>query len=270
MITISRGLTVGGRALVLTMSVTAVLSAQEGRSIAQRIAQAAPGVVRFSAPSRPELCGWGEGNVFLQPRRISGWQPEGSRYWESEVSCQTGPVRVVLERADGVVTRVRVFVGGRWRAGIEGTDLGMLTGADAATALRAVIDGSDSRAARDAMVPLTFLAEVDVAPVLLPVIRSAARPREVRKQAIFWLSQAAQERIAPVLDSVATNDPDLEIRKQAVFALSQRPADESVPALIRIADSKAAAEVRRQAIFWLGQKDDPRVAQWLEARLARP
>jgi HEAT repeat protein len=67
------------------------------------------------------------------------------------------------------------------------------------------------------------------------------------------------------LDSIATDvHGDREVRKQAVFALSQRSANQGVPALIRIARTSSDPELRRTAIFWLGQSDDPRAIDLFE------
>jgi HEAT repeat protein len=57
---------------------------------------------------------------------------------------------------------------------------------------------------------------------------------------------------------------ELEVRKQAVFALSQRPRDESVPALIRVVHTSREREIVRTALFWLGQSDDPRALALFE------
>jgi hypothetical protein len=256
------------RAMVIGAVVVDALVAQ---SITQRMERSRSDVVRVSAPVREGLCGWSEGSFgrSARPNGRWGWGSP-SRYWQNGDACTPGPVRIVLERESGTVTHVRFFVGGQWRADAPGDDFGLLSGEDAVALLRPLIERGSSRVAQDAMVPLTIIANVRAAPVLLPVIRDAARPRDVRKQAVFWLSQLAQEEVAPQLGALAREDPDLEIRKQAVFALSQRSDEESIPALIGIADSKRDPEVRRQAIFWLGQKDDPRVAAWLEKVLGRP
>jgi len=50
--------------------------------------------------------------------------------------------------------------------------------------------------------------------------------------------------------------PDTEVKKKAVFALSQMPHEEGVPKLIQVAQNNKNAEVRKQAIFWLGQTND--------------
>jgi HEAT repeat protein len=79
------------------------------------------------------------------------------------------------------------------------------------------------------------------------------------------LGQAAGDAAAKGLDSIATDSGgEIEIRKQAVFALSQRPADEGVPILIRIARSNRHPELRKTALFWLGQSEDPRALTLFE------
>jgi hypothetical protein len=240
------------------------------QSLAARVTASRSEAVRLSAPARPGLCGWGEGSVAYGSRPAGNWGASSSRYWDARSACSSGPLRLVLERTDGAITRVRFFIGGQWRADAPGEDVGEVSAEEVVSVLRPLILRGPTRVAKDAMVPLTLIEGIEVAPILLPVVRELERPREVRKQAVFWLSQLAQEVVAPQLDALAREDPDLEIRKQAVFALSQRSNEEAVPALIRIAESKRDPEVRRQAIFWLGQKDDPRVGEWLEKVLARP
>jgi HEAT repeat protein len=98
--------------------------------------------------------------------------------------------------------------------------------------------------------------------------RDARIGEETRRQAVFWLGQAAGEAATRGLDSIARdNGGNLEVRKHAVFALSQRPAEEGVPALIRIARVNAEPELRKTALFWLGQSEDPRALQLFEELL---
>ncbi len=102
-------------------------------------------------------------------------------------------------------------------------------------------------------------------PVLLRIARRTELPVETRRQAVFWLGQAAGEAATRGLDSLASDrGEEVEVRKQAVFALSQRPADEGVPVLIRIARSNPHAELRKSALFWLGQSEDPRAIALFE------
>ncbi|MCU0633237.1 MAG: HEAT repeat domain-containing protein [Gemmatimonadaceae bacterium] len=255
----------GGLGVVIAL-LAGALPAQERGTLAARVAATSDRVVRFSAPARDGICGMGEGNV-SRGDGAGRWRREASRYWDGGDACTRGPLRVVLERGESGTNRVRFFLGGQWRNDAPGIDLGDVSAPEAAVVLGDVVQHAPARPATDAMVPLTLLAHVDAVRPLLITARDATRPREVRKSAVFWLSQAAQDVVAP-LGALATEDPDVEIRKQAVFGLSQRPTEEAVPALIRIADSRRDPEIRRTAIFWLGQKDDPRVLTWLEKALA--
>jgi len=118
----------------------------------------------------------------------------------------------------------------------------------------------------DALVTGATLADSAVVwPELLRLARRDDLPLETRRQAVFWLGQAAGDAAARGLDSITTDERgDLEVRKQAVFALSQRPADEGVPALIRVARTSPSRELRKSALFWLGQSEDPRALALFE------
>ncbi len=85
---------------------------------------------------------------------------------------------------------------------------------------------------------------------------------EVRTMALFW---AAEVGLSPrqALEIYRTSD-DPELREQAIFVLTQVADDEeAVEALMEIARSEEDREVRQRAIFWLGESDDPRVAEFL-------
>ena len=84
-----------------------------------------------------------------------------------------------------------------------------------------------------------------------------------------WLAQTASQRASAGIESALEDDPDVDVKKQAVFALSQLPADEGVPQLIRVARTNRAREVRKQAMFWLGQSEDPRALAFFEEVLTR-
>jgi HEAT repeat protein len=93
----------------------------------------------------------------------------------------------------------------------------------------------------------------DAVSTLLDVTRNDPN-NEVRREAIFWLSQSKGEQAIPALDSVLFSSGDLEIRKQAVFALSRQSDPRARQALQRAAeDEKMPDDVRGDAIFWLGQ-----------------
>jgi len=63
------------------------------------------------------------------------------------------------------------------------------------------------------------------------------------------------------LKEMVYDEPSTEVRKQAVFALSQLPDDEGIPLLIDVAKTHPDVEVRKKAIFWLGQSGDERARE---------
>jgi len=87
----------------------------------------------------------------------------------------------------------------------------------------------------------------------------------VRGQALFWLAQKAGQKMAEsaISDAIA-NDPETEVKKKAVFALTQMPNGEGVPLLIQVARSNRNPAVRKQAVFWLGQSRDTRALAFIE------
>jgi len=93
----------------------------------------------------------------------------------------------------------------------------------------------------------------DIVSTLLDVARNDPST-DVRGEAIFWLSQSKGEQAIPALDSVLFSSSDVELRKRAVFALSQQRDERARQALKRAAeDEKMPEDVRGDAIFWLGQ-----------------
>jgi HEAT repeats len=87
----------------------------------------------------------------------------------------------------------------------------------------------------------------------------------VRGQALFWLAQKAEQKMAEssIRDAIA-NDPETDVKKRAVFALTQMPNGEGVPLLIQVARINPNPEVRKQAVFWLGQSRDTRALAFIE------
>ena len=111
------------------------------------------------------------------------------------------------------------------------------------------------------------LTESKVPEALNTVIRVAHEDKSprVRSQALFWLAQRAGRKMAEsAINDAITNDPETEVKKKAVFALTQMPAGDGVPLLIQVARTNRNPEVRKQAIFWLGQNKDPRALAFIE------
>jgi HEAT repeats len=225
------------------------------QTLAQRAETLRDGTLRLTFAARPGVCGNGGHNITIVSH-------DEDNEWEGD--CTPGLVHVSLRVRGGRVAGAHTYVGGRWRPP-EGktTDLGQVPARQAAADLLALVE--QHRADAEELVTAATLADSAVVwPVLLRIARRTELPLETRRQAVFWLGQAAGEAATRGLDSLVTDGGELEVRKQAVFALSQRPAEEGVPVLIRIARSNPYGEIRKTALFWLGQSEDPRAIALFE------
>jgi HEAT repeats len=235
-----------------------------GPAVAQSLARRAEGLgegtLRLSFTARAGVCGNGGRGITIAVHDDDG---------EWEGACAPGPVRVALHVRGGRVADARTYVGGRWRpaASARTTDLGQVSAGQAAAELLALVE--ERRTEAEGLILAASLADSAIVwPTLLRIARRPELPLETRRQAAFWLGQAAGEAATRGLDSLATDDGgELEVRKQAVFALAQRPPSEGVPVLIRIARTNPHPELRKSALFWLGQSEDPRALALFEELL---
>ncbi len=241
-----------------TLVIVACVAPQRarGQSIADRVRSTGDGKVRFTFAAKPDVCGWGS-SINRGGSYRTNWRPEKTEDVEYDSECSHSPVRVVLDVRDSKVTRLRTYVGGRWRSEPAATDLGMMSTRVATDYLLGLASTADGPVARDAIMPATLADSVTIWPALTRIARDQNRTSGSRKQALFWLSAEAGEKVAG--SGREDTDEATDIRKQAVFALSQWRNSESVPGLIEVARKNRDPEVRRTALFWLGQKDDPRV-----------
>ena len=93
----------------------------------------------------------------------------------------------------------------------------------------------------------------EAADILMRVATEDPDP-DVRHDAIFWLSQTDSRKAAEFLEQLLTETDDPETMEKAIFALSQIGDERSMEALKSIALDKTRPDnVRSQAIFWLGQ-----------------
>jgi hypothetical protein len=237
------------------------LSAQ---SLAERVRQAPDGRIRLSFAAREGVCGSG-------PNSITITDADHDTEWEPD--CERGPVRVSLRVQGGRVAEAETYVGGRWRPATgRVTDLGLVPSREAADVLLALAVQAGDEDGGELVTAATLADSAVVWPQLLSIARDTRVGEETRRQSVFWLGQAAGEAAVRGLDSIVERgrDEDLEIRKHAVFALSQRPAEEGVPVLIRIARTNQSPELRQTALFWLGQSEDPRAISLFEELLMTP
>jgi hypothetical protein len=181
---------------------------------------------------------------------------------------------VVLFRiADRRVERVRVFsedcrldAGGRpvkWIDNVRPAESVALLESLAATA-----GDAKDRVTNSAIMAISLHAEPSALETLFRIARSGNEAR-ARSEALFWLAQRAGDKVAATIRERIDQDPDTEVKKRAVFALSQLPKDEGVPLLIQVARTNKIPEVRRQAMFWLGQSRDPRAVDFFAEVLSK-
>lgn len=229
----------------------------QGQTLQRRIEIVERGTVRMSFAARPGVCGQGANNITVR---------DESDEWRAD--CDSQPVRVALRLLDHRVESLRTYVGGHWLANTQATDLGGVRPQEAAAYLIALAERGGDSLDGDPVLPATLADSVTIWPSLLRLARKTSLSSEARRTAVFWLGQAAATAAGVALDSIARDDHgDREVRKHAIFALSQRSHNEGVPALIRIARTSSDRELRRTALFWLGQSEDSRALALFEELL---
>lgn len=226
------------------------------QGLGARVAAAPDGLVRMSFASKPGVCGRGQ-DIISRSGPRDGWD------------CDEGPVRVALDVRSGKVTAVRTYVGGRWTPVADRvTDLGAVSAPVAAKFMIALAEAGVRKG--DPILAATLADSAVVWPDLLRIGRNATLPRELRRQAVFWLSQDAGEAATRGLADLAEDrQQDRDVREQAVFALSQLDDAKGTEALLRLAKTNPDPAIRKKAIFWLGQSDDPRALALFEELLTR-
>jgi hypothetical protein len=243
-------------ALILVWALT-----QQQPDLASRIAAAPDGEVRMTFAARPGLCAG-------HHRYVSGDDDTDVEY---DDDCDDGPVRVVVWTSAHEVTRIHTHVGGRWRPrAVTITDLGAVSASAAADYFLGLAERKSTHVGHDAIFPATLAdsaEHVRIWPRLIAIARDDAKPTETRKNAVFWLGQAAANATGALDSLVTDNGVNREVRESAIFALSQRPREEGVPILIDVAKNNHDPELRRKAMFWLGQSGDPRALELFESIL---
>jgi hypothetical protein len=252
-------------AAVITCMVAMPIGAQSTvAALDERIGAVREGTVRLEFPARAGVCG--DGHNWFRTR-----QGETVGRWDSEqyvtATCETGPVRVVIERRNDVTTDVKTYVGGKWSAAPDGATPLTVSAQVAIGSLLNIVEHDASGPAAHAILALTIADGMQSWDRLFRVARDVSRPSEVRQQAVFWLGDAAGAVATQSLESIAYEPGDREVREQAIFAMSRRPGDEAVTSLLRMAQSLPDRELRKTAIFWLSRTKDPRAMAWLERTL---
>lgn len=245
----------------------------EAQTLARRLAVVKNGTVRLSFASRDDICGYDNGistNGRGDSRSHSSWN--NSRQSDDVVydnDCSEGPARVVARFQNGELTRIRSYIGGRWRpAGADVTDVGTVSVKDATDYLLDIARTQSGKAAGEAIFPLTLADSVNVAQPIYSIAKDDSRPFEVRAQAIFWLGQGRADG-GQYLRELYPSVRSSELKDKIIFSVSQSKDPVSQQWLMDIAKNDKDRDARKKAMFWLGQSKDPRVAAFLSDMINR-
>ena len=210
-----------------------------------------------TAPGDRWMCDWNEWTRQQPPATSARLEPADSAY-------------VFYRLEAGRVDRVRLFSPG-CAIDAAGRPVEWLTGVPAAESVRtlAALAGRRNAGWWTGRWPRLSLHAGAAALAATIDLARTGDTAHARGQALFWLAQRAGTQAAGAIDEALARDPDTDVKKRAVFALSQLPADEGVPRLIEVARSHSNAAVRKQAMFWLGQSKDPRALAFFESVLLK-
>ncbi len=233
--------------------------------LAERVAATEDGVVRFQYDARPDVEVCDSGVRIGDSHQRWNW-----RRGDEVRGCRTGVAEVDVRIRDGRVRAVDL-TDSEARRRSDVTDLGTVDAREASEWLLDLAYGDASRdAAEEAILPAMLADVPDSWRSVLRLARDTRLHQDIRKDALFWLGQAASDTVTGELAEVANDDDEeQDIRDAAVFALSQRPDDESIPILMELAETAEHGETRKKAMFWLAQSDDPRVVDFFAEILLR-
>jgi hypothetical protein len=232
------------------------------QDIAARVATMRNGEVRLAMPARPDVCGDGEdllsvrGALFLE-----NLSSHSTVRWKER--CNRGPLRVRLTIHDGVIERVRASVSGSWDARRDSVlDLGMLPASVGANYLLSLGESLSGRPAARSITAAALVDSVTVWPGLLRIARLPDRGKSARREALFWLSVFAGDKVTGAVEDFDSDAGDE--KSHALFVLHELRNKQGIPELLRIAREHRDPQVRRRALFWLSQDGDPRAIDLFE------
>lgn len=201
-----------------------------------------------------------------------GCSLEGSRGVSTIDSAKSTPSRAVkLEGSTEIAVLVRVNGGQAEKISVFSIDCELDAGGLPFVWLTGVGTGEsaaflEASEPKGALVALAMQGGKEAETSLIRLARESQTSHR-RGEALFWLAQRASVKAVGAISEAIENDPDTDVKKRAVFALSQLPKDEGVPKLIEVARANRNPAVRKQAFFWLGQSNDPRAFRFLEETL---
>lgn len=260
--------------LRVLITVAALLSASgavsvPAQSLAARVRSAPAGRIQFEFPARAGVCG--DGQSFISTGSGSYYGSFNIVDGVASHPCTAGPVRTVINRADGVITSIETYVGPS--NPVDGvTELGAVPANDATNYLISIANSADGRAARDAILPAAIADGTDISAALLALAGNRDRSLETRRAALSWavrddihLPQVA----AAVLHIARDENESQSIRQHALSVLARLPHGAGIPMLEQVARDNGATWAGEQSIRVLAQSGDPRARTFLREEVHR-
>src|SRR5690348_11354988 len=220
------------------------LASAHGQSLARRVAAAPEGRVQFSFDARPGVCGDGRSFIQTGPNSFSGTFDDTRR----TNACVTGPVRVVLDRANREVISLHTYAGPP-SVDPGSTDLGTVRPQEAVDYLLSLARDAEGRVGRDAIMPAMLGDDAPPTDALLQIARYQSRPRETRSPALSWLGQSAgtdgpvPRSVSDAILQIARDETDnMEVRRSALGVLSRLDQGAGIPPLIDLARANLSGD----------------------------
>jgi HEAT repeat protein len=116
---------------------------------------------------------------------------------------------------------------------------------------------------REQALPALALHGDGAADTALAEFVKPGQPRDLRRDAAFWMGAARGDAGAAVVERLARDEADDDFREHLTFVLTLI-GDRGIDPLIALAKRDSSPKVRGQALFWLGQKAGQRAVAALE------
>lgn len=203
--------------------------------------------------------------------RGGGCRLESSQTFNVTEGGTAAELDVLLRVVSGRVERVRAFTDD-CVLDAEGRPVVWLEGVAPAESVKLLKElladpARPEHVADEALTAMALHAAPEAVTALLDLAKHASA--DVRGNALFWLAQRAADEARAAITRAIEEDPETEVKRRAVFALSEMADGKGVPLLIDLARRHKNPAVREQAFFWLGESEDPRALAFFEEVLGR-
>jgi HEAT repeat protein len=255
-----------------TVMVALLASGLQAQSLADRVNGASASAVQFTYAARPGVCG--NGRTWIQTSTNSFYGNFNSDIARTE-ACQNGPVRVVIDRAGRDIIAIQSYVG-QGPLPTAATDIGRVTGQQAADYLLDVASRAEGRVGRDAIFAATLADSATSTDRLITIAKNQQLSRDTRRAALSYMTYstpagaAIPARAADAMVAIARDEADnQQVRQQALSVLSRLEHGAGIPALVELSKQQGRSWLAKESISALSRSGDPRARDFLRATLQR-